>query len=81
LARTLEVGDDSSTGFHQLVRLDAEDVVPRAGGGPDLVVLLQIGVDEHPQVGLVTEGRHATDGFWIPQRLNTSMNASASTPA
>jgi hypothetical protein len=41
------------------VGLDAEHVVPRTGGGPHLVVLQQIGVDEHAQVGLVTKGRYA----------------------
>ena len=41
---------------------DAEHVVPGAGGGPHLVVLQQVGVDEHAQVRGVAERRHAADG-------------------
>jgi hypothetical protein len=62
----LEVGHQALTGFDQLVRLDAEHVVPRSGGRPHLVVLQQVGVDEHAQVGRVAERGHATDGLCSP---------------
>ena len=45
--------------------LDAEHVVPRSGGGPHLVVLQQVRVDEHTQLRRVTKGWHATFGFGI----------------
>jgi len=59
----LQVGDRSSAGFHQLVRLDTEHVVPRARGRPHPVVLQQVRVHEHTQLSAVTKGRHATVGF------------------
>jgi len=65
----LQVGDQTFAGFDQFVGLDAEDVVPRAGGGPHLVVLQQVGVDEDAQVGLVTEGRHTFIGLGNPFTL------------
>jgi hypothetical protein len=45
------------------VGIDADHVVPGACGGPHLVVLQQVGIDEDAQMGLVTEGGHTTDGF------------------
>jgi hypothetical protein len=59
----LEVGDLSAAGFHQLVRLDAEHVVPCAGCRPHLGPLQQVGVDEHAQMRCVTKGRHVTVGL------------------
>ena len=59
----LQVGHGSPAGFHQLVRLDTEHVVPRSRGRPHLVVLQQVRVDEHPQLLCVPEGRHAASGF------------------
>jgi hypothetical protein len=45
------------------VGFDAEHVVPRARRSPHLVVLQQVGIDEHAQVGLMTEGRYAPVGL------------------
>ena len=59
----LQVDDDSTTGFHQLVRLDTEHVVPRSRRRPHLGPMQQIRIDEHAQMRLVTEGRHATIGL------------------
>ena len=39
-----------------------EDVGPRSGGGPDLFVGEQVGVDEDAQLGGMTERWHAADG-------------------
>ena len=58
-----QVGDDTPAGVHQLVGLDTEHVVPRSRRRPHLGVLQQIRIDEHAQMSLVTEGRHATVGF------------------
>ena len=41
------------------MRLDTEHVVPRASRRPHLVVLQQIQIAEHPQMGLVAEGGRA----------------------
>jgi hypothetical protein len=54
-----ELGDDALAGLDELVGLDAEDVVPGAGGRPHLGPLQQVGVDEDAQMGLVPERRHA----------------------
>ncbi|MEN9823399.1 MAG: hypothetical protein RLZ04_1825 [Actinomycetota bacterium] len=63
VSAALEVGDQTLAGFDQLVRFDAEHVVPRAGCRPHLVVLQQVRIDEHAQVRRMTEGRHAAVGF------------------
>ena len=70
----LQVGDQALAHFQQLVGLDAEPVVPGAGRRPHLVVLQQVGIDEHAEMRLVTEGRRATDGLLTPeaQRLRSS---------
>jgi hypothetical protein len=47
------------------VGIDADHVVPGACGGPHLVVLQQVGVDEDAQMGLVAERKHAADGLRI----------------
>lgn len=65
----LEVGDDSPAGLDQLVWLDAEHVVPRARRRPHLGPLQQVGVDEHPQMRLVTEGGHTAIGLESPLLL------------
>jgi len=44
----LQFGDQAFAGFDQLVRLDAEHVVPGAGRGPHFLVLEQVLVDENP---------------------------------
>ncbi len=42
----LQVGDDSPAGLDQLVRFDAEHVVPRSRRSPHLVELQQVRVNE-----------------------------------
>jgi hypothetical protein len=59
----LQVDDLAAACFHQLVGLDPEHVVPGARGRPHLGPKQQVGIDEHPQVRRVTEGRHSTDGM------------------
>ena len=63
MSGTLQVNDDSPAGLEQLMRLDTEHIVPRAGGRPHLGPLQQVRVDEHPQLLGVTERRHAIAGF------------------
>jgi hypothetical protein len=58
----LHVGDQAFAVLDQLVRLDADDAVPRARRRSYLGPLQQVEVDEHTQVRRVTERRHAADG-------------------
>ena len=60
MSAALQVHDQALARLDQLVRFDAEHVMPRSGGSPHLVELQQVGVDEHPQMRLVTERRHTT---------------------
>ena len=62
----LQVGERSAAGLHQLVRIDAEHVVPRTGSRPHLVELQQIRIDEHAQLIRMTERRNATSEFGNP---------------
>ena len=62
MSGTLEVHHFAVAGFHQRVGFNAEHVVPGAGGGPHLVVLQQVGVDDDAQVGRVSALRHTSDG-------------------
>ena len=71
-----EVGERSPAGFHQFVGFDAEHVVPRSCSRPHLVVLQQVGVDEHAQLSVVTEGRHAPGGFGKLRALPVSIQES-----
>ena len=73
VSAALEVGDQALAGLDQLVGLDAEHVVPGAGGGPHLGPLQQVGVDEHPQVRRVAERRHATGGLRNPPVLELDL--------
>ena len=59
----LEVGDDATGDTHDVVRVCTEHVVPRSRCGPHLVVLQQVGVDEHTQLSAVTKGGHAKFGL------------------
>jgi hypothetical protein len=49
------------------VWLDAEHVVPRSRGGPHLVVLQQIRINEHMQLCAVTKRRNLTIGLGNPR--------------
>ena len=59
----LQVGDNATGDAHEIVRCDREHIVPRSGRRPHLVVLQQVGINEHKQLGAVTERGHATGGF------------------
>ena len=61
MSAALQVHDQALARLDQPVRFDTEHVVPRSGGSPHLVLLQQVGVDEHPQMRRVTKRRHATD--------------------
>ena len=67
LLGALQVGDQTAAGLDQLVRLDAEHVVPCARRRPHLRVLQQIGIDEHAQLGGMTKRGHATVGLGNPK--------------
>jgi methylmalonyl-CoA mutase cobalamin-binding subunit len=62
----LVVGDQAFAGLDQILHPDAEHVVPSAGGSPRLVLVVQVGVDEHPQWRGVTRRRLATVGYRTP---------------
>lgn len=57
-SRSFEVNDDSPAGLDKLVRLDAENVVPGSGRGPDFRALHRLRIDEHTQLSAVTKKRH-----------------------
>ena len=59
----LQVADRSAPGLDQLVRFDAEYVIPCSRRSPHLVVLQQIGVNEHTKLSSVTKGGNAASGF------------------
>ena len=61
-----QVGDDATGDTHDVCWGCAKVVVPRSRSRPHLVVLQQVGVYEHPQLGLMTKGRHATVGLSTP---------------
>jgi hypothetical protein len=68
----LEVSDDATGDTNYVSRCCTKVVVPCSRCGPYLVVLQQVGVDEHTQLCAVTKGRHAKFGLSNPMR-NTSM--------
>jgi len=84
---SLQVGDRSSAGFHQLVRLNTEHVVPRSRRGLHLGPLQQVRVDEHTQLLGVTERRHGVIGFgntideYRPTHPGTAMANPSVTPS
>jgi hypothetical protein len=67
-----EVGDNATSNAHDVSRRCTEVVVPRSRSSPHLIVLQQVGINEHSQLGLMTKGRHAKFGLSNPMR-NTSM--------
>jgi len=58
-----QIGDYSIGDTHDVSWCSTEVVIPRSRCCPHLVVLQQVGVDEHAQVGLVADGRHAAIGL------------------
>ncbi len=63
MSHALQVGEEAPVALDQLVRLDAEHVVPRSRRGPHFVVLQQVRTNEHTQLGCMTKRRHSTDGL------------------
>ena len=59
----LEVGDNTTTNTHDVIRVRTEVVIPCACCSPHFVVLQQVRVNEHTQLSAVTKGRHATVGL------------------
>ena len=68
-----QVGDHSTTDTHQLNRCNRKVVVPRSRRSPHFVVLQQVRINEHTQLGAVTEGGNAVIGLG-----NLSRNAQTS---
>ena len=66
---TLQIGDDATSNTHDVIRVRAKVVVPRSCCSPHLVVLQQVGINEHTQLSAVTKGRHATVGLSNPLRI------------
>ena len=63
-----QVGDDASGYTNDVCRGRTEVVVPRSRCRPHFVVLQQVWIYEHAQLGCMTKGRHATVGLsnlWI----------------
>jgi hypothetical protein len=58
-----QVGDNTTSNTHDVIRICAEVVVPRSRSSPHLVVLQQVWVDEHPLLCAVTKRRNATNGL------------------
>ena len=61
----LQVGDNSTSDTHDVIRDCTEVVIPRSRRGPHFVVLQQVRIDEYTQLLRMTEGGHATFGFGI----------------
>ena len=59
----LEVGDHTTSNTHDVIRVRTEVVIPRSRRSPHLVVLQQVGINEHTQLCAVTKGRHAAIGL------------------
>ena len=59
----LEVGDDATGDSHDVIRVRTEVVIPRSCCSPHFVVLQQVRIDEHTQLGCMTKGRHAIIGL------------------
>ena len=58
-----QVGDDTASNTHNVIRVRTEVVIPRSRSSPHLVVLQQVRVNENTQLCAVTKGRHAASGF------------------
>jgi len=62
-SHSFEVCDDATSDTHNVVRVRTEVVIPRSRSCPHLVVLQQVGINEHAQLCCVAERRHATVGL------------------
>ena len=72
MSHALQVGDNATGNTNDVRRRSTEVVIPRSCSSPHLVVLQQIGINEHTQLCAVTKRRHAKFGLSNPMR-NTSM--------
>ena len=61
-----EVGDHTAANTHDVVWVRTKVVVPCSCCIPYLVVLQQVGINEHKQLLRVTEGRNTTSEFGNP---------------
>ena len=59
----LEVGDYSTSGAHDVIRVRTEVVVPRSRSSPHFVVLQQVQIHKLTQLSAVTEKRPAPVGL------------------
>ena len=58
-----EISDYTAGNANNVRWRSTEVVIPCSYRSPHLVVLQQVGVHEHPQLGCMTKGRHDTIGF------------------
>ena len=63
LSHPFEVRDHTTGDTHDVVRVRTEVVIPRSRSSPHLVVLQQIRINEHAQLGAVTKRRNAVVGL------------------
>jgi len=63
LLGALEVGDYATSDTNDVCGCSTEVVVPRSCCRPHLVILQQIRINEHSQLGCMTKGRHAAVGL------------------
>ena len=62
----LEVGDNTTSDTHDVIRVRTEVVVPCSRRCPHFVVLQQVRINKHTQLCAVTKGRHAAVGLGNP---------------
>jgi hypothetical protein len=67
LLGAFQVSDYAATDTHNVIRVRTEVVIPRSRSSPHLVVLQQVGINEHSYLSAVTKGRHATIGLGNPR--------------
>jgi len=63
-----QVGDDATSDAHNVRRCSTEVVVSRSRSSPHffefhMVVLQQVRINKHTQLGCMTKGRHAAAGL------------------
>ena len=61
LLGAFQVSDYAATDTHNVIRVRTEVVIPRSRSCPHLVVLQPVRIDEHAQLGAVTEWRNTAD--------------------
>ena len=71
MLETFEVGDYTAGNTHDVRWRSTKVVVPRSRCSPHLVVLQQVRINKHTQLGDVTKRRHAIIGLGNPSSRNT----------